>query len=121
MGDTALMLACSSGLADVALKLIEGGAYVHAIMEVHAVFVGAHTALMPACSMGLADVVKALLVHGAGANVTHNHTTLMEIALRSRDPESVQNILKGQNPRVITEVLSSYLPPAQRAILKAED
>ena len=94
MGDTALMLACSSGLADVALKLIEGGAYVHAIMEVHAVFVGAHTALMPACSMGLADVVKALLVHGAGANVTHNHTTLMEIALRSRDPESVQNILK---------------------------
>lgn len=34
---------------------------------------------------------------------------------------SVQNILKGQNPRVITEVLSTYLPPAQRAIVKAED
>jgi len=34
---------------------------------------------------------------------------------------SVQNILKGQNPRVITEVLSSYLPPAQREILKAEE
>lgn len=34
---------------------------------------------------------------------------------------SVQNILKGQNPRVITEVLSTYLPPAQRAIVKAEE
>lgn len=34
---------------------------------------------------------------------------------------SVQNILKGQNPRVITEVLISYLPPAQRAIVKAEE
>ncbi|KZY30643.1 MULTISPECIES: MotA/TolQ/ExbB proton channel family protein [unclassified Oleiphilus] len=33
---------------------------------------------------------------------------------------SVQNILKGQNPRVITEVLVSYLPPAQREIVKAE-
>lgn len=34
---------------------------------------------------------------------------------------SVQNILKGQNPRVITEVLSTYLAPAQRAIVKAEE
>lgn len=34
---------------------------------------------------------------------------------------SVQNILKGQNPRVITEVLSTYLPPGQRAIFKAEE
>ncbi|KZY89643.1 flagellar motor protein PomA [Oleiphilus sp. HI0081] len=34
---------------------------------------------------------------------------------------SVQNILKGQNPRVITEVLVSYLPPAQREIVKAEE
>lgn len=34
---------------------------------------------------------------------------------------SVQNILKGQNPRVITEVLSTYLPPKQREIVKAED
>jgi len=34
---------------------------------------------------------------------------------------SVQNILKGQNPRVITEVLASYLPPAQREIIKAEE
>lgn len=34
---------------------------------------------------------------------------------------SVQNILKGQNPRVITEVLATYLPPAQRAIFKAEE
>jgi chemotaxis protein MotA len=34
---------------------------------------------------------------------------------------SVQNILKGQNPRVITEVLASYLPPAQRDIVKAEE
>ncbi len=33
---------------------------------------------------------------------------------------SVQNILKGQNPRVITEVLVSYLPPAQREIVRAE-
>jgi len=83
-----LMLACVWRHADVALKLIESGADVHATND------RGDTALMPACSMGLADVVKALLVHGAGANVTHNHTTLMEIALRSRDPESVQNILK---------------------------
>ena len=34
---------------------------------------------------------------------------------------SVQNILKGQNPRVITEVLSTYLPPKQRDIVKAEE
>tara|TARA_R110002072_G_scaffold45422_5_gene126324 strand:+ start:7123 stop:7890 length:768 start_codon:yes stop_codon:yes gene_type:complete len=34
---------------------------------------------------------------------------------------SVQNILKGQNPRVITEVLSTYLPPRQRDIVKAEE
>jgi len=34
---------------------------------------------------------------------------------------SVQNILKGQNPRVITEVLSTFLPPKQRDILMAEE
>jgi len=34
---------------------------------------------------------------------------------------SVQNILKGQNPRVITEVLATYLPPQQRDILMAEE
>ncbi|MFT7371499.1 MAG: chemotaxis protein MotA [Oleiphilaceae bacterium] len=34
---------------------------------------------------------------------------------------SVQNILKGQNPRVITEVLSVYLPPQQRDILLVEE
>ena len=34
---------------------------------------------------------------------------------------SVQNILKGQNPRVITEVLSTYLPPKQRDVLLAEE
>ena len=34
---------------------------------------------------------------------------------------SVQNILKGQNPRVITEVLISFLPPSQREIVKAEE
>lgn len=34
---------------------------------------------------------------------------------------SVQNILKGQNPRVITEVLSTYLEPKQREILNAQD
>ena len=34
---------------------------------------------------------------------------------------SVQNILKGQNPRVITEVLATYLPPAQRDILAVEE
>jgi chemotaxis protein MotA len=34
---------------------------------------------------------------------------------------SVQNILKGQNPRVITEVLVSYLPPAQREIVRAAE
>jgi chemotaxis protein MotA len=34
---------------------------------------------------------------------------------------SVQNILKGQNPRVITEVLSTYLAPRQREMMKAQD
>ena len=34
---------------------------------------------------------------------------------------SVQNILKGQNPRVITEVLSTYLAPKQRELMKAQD
>lgn len=34
---------------------------------------------------------------------------------------SVQNILKGQNPRVITEVLATYLPPQQRDILLVEE
>ncbi|MFT5717584.1 MAG: chemotaxis protein MotA [Oleiphilaceae bacterium] len=34
---------------------------------------------------------------------------------------SVQNILKGQNPRVITEVLATYLPPKQREILLVEE
>lgn len=34
---------------------------------------------------------------------------------------SVQNILKGQNPRVITEVLATYLPPKQREIITAEE
>jgi chemotaxis protein MotA len=34
---------------------------------------------------------------------------------------SVQNILKGQNPRVITEVLSTYLAPKQREMMKAQD
>lgn len=34
---------------------------------------------------------------------------------------SVQNILKGQNPRVITEVLVSYLPPAQRDVVRAAE
>lgn len=33
---------------------------------------------------------------------------------------SVQNILKGQNPRVIVEVLSTFLPPHQRSILSDE-
>ena len=33
---------------------------------------------------------------------------------------SIQNILKGQNPKVITEVLSSYLAPQQRALLTEE-
>lgn len=33
---------------------------------------------------------------------------------------SIQNILKGQNPKVITEVLSSYLAPQQRAVLTEE-
>jgi len=34
---------------------------------------------------------------------------------------SVQNILKGQNPRVITEVLATFLPPQQRDILLVEE
>ena len=34
---------------------------------------------------------------------------------------SVQNILKGQNPRVITEVLATYLPPKDRDALMAEE
>jgi len=34
---------------------------------------------------------------------------------------SVQNILKGQNPRVITEVLATYLPPQQRDVLLVEE
>ena len=34
---------------------------------------------------------------------------------------SVQNILKGQNPRVITEVLSTYLAPRQREMMKDQD
>ena len=34
---------------------------------------------------------------------------------------SVQNILKGQNPRVITEVLASYLPSSQRDIVQVEE
>ena len=34
---------------------------------------------------------------------------------------SVQNILKGQNPRVITEVLSTFLPPKQRDTLLVEE
>ena len=34
---------------------------------------------------------------------------------------SVQNILKGQNPRVITEVLATYLPPKQRDSLSVEE
>lgn len=34
---------------------------------------------------------------------------------------SVRNILKGQNPKVITEVLSSYLTPKQRATTTEEE
>lgn len=34
---------------------------------------------------------------------------------------SIHNILKGQNPRVITEVLSTYLAPRQKRIMKAEE
>jgi len=34
---------------------------------------------------------------------------------------SVQNILKGQNPRVITEVLATYLPPVQRSVLVVDE
>jgi len=33
---------------------------------------------------------------------------------------SVQNILKGQNPKVISEVLSSFLPPKQREAVAEE-
>ncbi len=33
---------------------------------------------------------------------------------------SVQNILKGQNPKVIIDVLSSYLPPKRREMLSEE-